>query len=114
MEPVCIDMVVAAALWSAMTWRYGALVRPRWKLLGKTAFYWGISLPLAWMWGHWALIFIIGQPALGFAGHLTMCWRHGINWWTCEPRERYIALQTQWAEKLMQSDSKGSETATPP
>lgn len=98
MNSIAIDMTVAVALWSLMALRYGSLVRPRWKLPGKALFYLGVALALASTVGHWSLIFIVGHQLLGFVGHLAMCRKHAIDWWTCEPRDRYLALQTEWAE----------------
>ena len=98
MNSITIDMAIAAALLVLMALRYGALVRPRWKLPGKVLFYLGVSLALAATVGHWSLIFIIGHQLAGFIGHLVICHKHEIHWWTCEPRDRYLALQTRWAE----------------
>jgi hypothetical protein len=35
---------------------------------------------------------------MGFIFHLKICKKHGINWISCEPREKYIALQEKWAK----------------
>ena len=45
-----------------------------------------------------ALIWIIGHPSLGVAGHIWWCRRHGIDWLTCEPRDRYLELRP-WAKE---------------
>jgi hypothetical protein len=51
---------------------------------------------LLWV-GPYALIFIIGHQLLGGIGHFWICRKHGINWLTCEPEEKYLELTEKWA-----------------
>ena len=75
----------------------GRFVRPRWKQLGKLVVYLLFSwLLLRWM-GSWALLFILGHQALGMLGHVVICRKHGIDWRTCQPEEKYLALTEKWA-----------------
>lgn len=56
-----------------------------------------VTVGLSFWFGYWALIFVIGHPALGVGGHIGWCRKHGINWLTCEPRDRYLELRP-WAQ----------------
>lgn len=104
-------LVVAAVIWFA-GYRFagGRFVRPQWKKPGKFLFYmlvsWGL---LAWV-GSYALFFIVGHQALGFAGHLYICRQHDIDWRTCEPEERYLALTKRWARGEFSSSPDGPGT----
>ena len=87
-----------AVLWLVgYRWFGGRFVRPRWKIVGKAA----AALTLAYfamVWlGPWGLALPVAHQAIGMAGHVVICQRHGIDWRTCEPQERYIALQEKWA-----------------
>ncbi|MEM9492045.1 MAG: hypothetical protein AAGC55_23060 [Myxococcota bacterium] len=106
MTPLQIDMAIALALWLPMALWFGRLVRPHWKVIGKAAFYFAVAYGLARAFGHWSLLFILGHPVLGLLGHLAICRKHAIDWWTCEPRERYLAAQTQWAERFAERASE--------
>ncbi len=75
----------------------GRFVRPRWKQLGKLVVYFTFSwLLLRWV-GDWALLFIFGHQASGWVGHVFICRKHGIDWRTCQPEEKYLALTEKWA-----------------
>lgn len=89
-------LLLAAALWTAGFLLFGRFIAPRWKVVGKLAFYLGVSTLLSDTVGAWALIWIVGHPLLGIAGHVWWCHRHGIDWLTCRPRDRYLALRP-WA-----------------
>jgi hypothetical protein len=89
-------LALAAGIWGVSYLLFGRFIVPRWKVAGKLGFYLaGVAL-LQLLTGKWALIWVIGHPALGIAGHIWWCRRHGINWMTCQPRERYLALRP-WA-----------------
>ncbi len=75
---------------------FGRFIAPRWKVAGKAIFFFGIAAALSWWVGHWSLLFIIGHPLLGVWGHIWWCRKHGINWLTCQPRDRYLELRP-WA-----------------
>lgn len=91
-------LIIAIIIWGIGYLHTGRFVRPKWKIPGKFLFYIGVSLGLAYWLGHYSLIFIIGHQLIGLAFHWITCKRHDINWITCEPRERYLALQEQWAK----------------
>ncbi|MEL6670569.1 MAG: hypothetical protein AAFR61_00110 [Bacteroidota bacterium] len=84
-------------IWALGYLHTGKFVRPRWKIPGKFLFYVGVSAALTYFLGYWSLLFIIGHQALGLIFHIRVCKKHQINWLNCEPRERYLALQEQWA-----------------
>ena len=89
-------LALAAAVWGASYLLFGRFIVPRWKVAAKLGFYLaGVAL-LHYLTGRWALIWVIGQPALGIAGHIWWCRRNAINWITCHPRGRYLALRP-WA-----------------
>lgn len=75
---------------------FGRFVAPRWKLVGKLLVYLGVTGLLSATVGKWALVWIFGHQLLGVAGHIWWCRKHEINWFTCEPRDRYLALRP-WA-----------------
>lgn len=75
----------------------GRFVRPKWKRPGKLIAYLVISWGLLIWIGHFALIFIVGHQLLGAIGHFTICKKNGIDWRTCQPEEKYIALTEKWA-----------------
>ena len=85
-------------IWFLVFFHTGKLVRPKWKIPGKFIFYVAISWALTHWLGHWALIFILGHPLLGFIFHIVVCKKHHIDWRTCQPRDKYLALQTKWSK----------------
>ncbi len=90
--------LLALCLWVPGYFHTGRFVRPRWKISGKFIFYMSISFALAYWFGYYSLIFILGQPLLGLVFHIKVCKKHQINWLTCEPKEKYLALQEKWAK----------------
>lgn len=100
-----IDMAVAVVLQVGLCLLFGRFVAPRWKILGKLVFFFAIAITLSLWVGHWSLLWIIGHPALGVGGHVYWCRKHGIDWLTCEPRDRYLELRP-WAA----ADGFGSRT----
>ncbi len=93
---MALDLAIAVVLWSVGFTLFGRFIAPRWKVGGKLVFYLAVSTVLTWWVGHWSLIWIVGHPLLGVAGHVWWCRRNGINWITCEPRDRYLELRP-WA-----------------
>lgn len=91
-------LATALLLWLAGYALFGRFIAPRWKVSAKLAFYLVISILLSLTAGHMALLWIIGHPLAGIAGHIAWCRRHGINWLTCRPRDRYLALRP-WAAR---------------
>ncbi len=96
---------LAVFLWVLGYVHTGRFVRPRWKIPGKFLFYTGVSALLTYWWDYYALFFIVGHPALGIFFHSLACRKHGINWLTCEPRAKYIALQEKWAKGDFMSEN---------
>jgi hypothetical protein len=90
--------ILAILIWTAGYFHTGKFVRPKWKIPGKFIFYIVVSALLIYWIGHYSLIFIIGHQLLGLIFHLIVCKKHNINWLTCEPKEKYIALQEKWAK----------------
>lgn len=90
--------ILSIIIWCIGYFHNGKFVRPKWKIPGKFIFYITISFLLIYWFNHYSLIFIIGHPLLGLIFHLKVCKTHDINWKTCEPTEKYIALQEKWAK----------------
>ncbi|MBX2974551.1 MAG: hypothetical protein KF721_00365 [Ignavibacteriaceae bacterium] len=76
----------------------GRFIRPQWKKVGKLFAYLIISSILILSIAHYSLIFIIGHQLLGGVGHFMICKKHGIDWKTCQPEEKYIELTEKWAK----------------
>jgi hypothetical protein len=93
-----VYLVLALVIWILGYFHTGRLVRPRWKIPGKFIFYLGVSAALVFWLEHFSLMFIIGHPTVGLIFHTSVCKKHGINWWTCEPVEKYLSLQDKWAQ----------------
>ena len=91
--------LLAIAIWF-LSYHYfgGKFIRPKWKKAGKLFAYLLISVVLLLSIGHYALIFIFGHQLLGGIGHIIICKKNGIDWQTCQPEERYIALTEKWAK----------------
>jgi uncharacterized membrane protein len=106
-----VDLTVAVFTWAAGYALLGRFIAPRWKIFGKLAFYLAASAVLSSLVGHWSLIWIIGHPALGIGGHIWWCRQHGIDWLTCEPRERYLELRP-WARHRRDAGQVPSGSAT--
>lgn len=83
-----------------LSYRYfgGRFIRPQWKKVGKLFAYLIIASILILSIGHYSLIFIIGHQLLGGVGHFMICKKHGIDWKTCQPEEKYIELTEKWAK----------------
>lgn len=90
-------LLLALIIWFGGFFVFGKFIAPRWKVAGKFIAYFAITILLSFYTGHWALIWIIGHQFLGWAGHIWWCRKHGINWITCEPRQKYLELRP-WAE----------------
>lgn len=91
-------MLTASFIWFLGYFHNGRLVRPKWKIPGKFFFYVSISCLLAHWYAHYSLLFIIGHPLIGLIFHTKICRENAINWWTCQPEERYLEIQERWAK----------------
>jgi len=87
-----ILFALAAALQAFLYLLFGKYVEPRWKVLPLIACYFLITWILAARFEWWSLVWIIGHPALGLFAHASWCANHEIDWRTCEPLDRYLAL----------------------
>lgn len=92
-------LILAVMIW-LLSYHYfgGRFIRPHWKKAGKFFAYIIISFVLLAIVGHYALKFIIGHQLLGGVGHFMICKKHGIDWRTCKPEDKYIALTEKWAK----------------
>jgi hypothetical protein len=91
-----LHLGLALVIWLTGFALFGRFIVPRWKVGGKLIFYLAVTALLSAWLGNWALIWIVGHPGLGVAGHIWWCRQHGINWITCQPRDRYMELRP-WA-----------------
>lgn len=91
-------LILALLIWFAGYFHNGKLVRPKWKVPGKLLFYVGVAFVLTHWWQHYALLFIIGHPLIGLVFHTKICSAHGINWFSCQPHEKYLEVQQKWAK----------------
>jgi len=91
-------LIISIGIWLLGYVHTGKFVRPKWKIPGKFIFYVGVSFALVHWFGHWGVLFIIGHPLIGLLFHTKICKAHNINWFTCEPKEKYMELQEKWAK----------------
>lgn len=89
-------IVLAIVLWIFGYIHTGRHLRPRWKITGRLLFYLGVSVLLTLYLNHFSLMFIVGFPLVGLISHTHICERHGINWWTCQPTDKFNAVQSRW------------------
>ena len=92
-------LLLAVIIWG-LSYRFfgGRFVRPKWKQAGKLVAFLILSFVLLTLVGHYALIFIVGHQALGGIGHYMICKQHNINFWTCQPEEKYLEVTERWAK----------------
>lgn len=93
-----LDLILATILWATSFLLFGRFIAPRWKAGGKLAFYLAVTALLSYLVGHWSLIWVIAHPLVGVGGHIWWCGRHEINWLTCQPRDKDLALRP-WANE---------------
>ncbi|MFY9243649.1 MAG: hypothetical protein WAO74_11540 [Polaribacter sp.] len=93
-----IYIILSVIIWILGYFHTGKYVRPKWKIPGKFIFYLGISTLLVLWINHYSLIFIFGHQLLGLYFHTKVCKKHNINWFSCEPKEKYLKLQEKWAK----------------
>lgn len=87
----------AALIWGAGFMICGGKhIRPKWKQSGKLISYLIFTTILLIWVGHYAVIFIIGHQMIGWVFYYKICKEHGIDWKTCEPADKYLALMEKW------------------
>ena len=65
-----------------------------WRRALKWIFNFGVMVLLSWTVRRvWALMWVVGLPALGMTFHIYWCRKHGIGILSAEPREKYYALR---------------------
>jgi predicted MFS family arabinose efflux permease len=70
--------------------------KPRWRRLLKVAIVLAVTLTLSATVGRTWAYAVLALPLVGAAWiHLVWLPRNGINGWTAEPRDRYLALVTR-------------------
>lgn len=95
---MAVDLTVAVLAWLIGYALFGRFIAPRWKVIGKLTFFLVVALVLSVVVGHWSLVWIVGHPLLGIVGHAWWCRHNGIDWLTCQPRHKYLALRP-WASR---------------
>jgi len=92
LNPVAIDLLLAAppfVLGLAPTHR---LIWPRWKVGGKALFYFGMVAGLSFLIGRWSVVLGWAHQLSGLAFHVWFCRKHGFTWYAVEDPARYVAL----------------------
>ena len=92
MNPVVVDLLLAGPPFLAGLLLTRKLIWPRWKVWGKTAFYFGAVAVLSLLIGHWSVVLAWLHQGVGFAGHVWFSRKHGFTWWAVKDPERYVAL----------------------
>lgn len=74
--------------------------KPRGRRVLKVVLVLGVTLVLAETVGRVAAYSVLALPLVGAVyAHVWWLPKHGINGWTGEPRERYLALVTKGAKR---------------
>jgi hypothetical protein len=66
---------------------------PVWRKILKWGMVIGITLVLAAVAGHWAVLVPVLGGVIGVVGHTVWCRRHGIHPLRATPRRKYYALR---------------------
>lgn len=94
-ETIWFDVAVVMAIFAVGSILFGRFEehKPRWRRLLKVAIVLALVLTISATAGR---VWAYGLLALPLAGaawvHLVWLPRHGINGWTAEPRDKYLAL----------------------
>ena len=91
-----LELFVAAALLVVGLILFGRFEEetPRWRRILKDAFFIGMTALVSATAGReWAFAWIAFAGALGLSVHAWWTRRHGIGFWTAEPRDRYRELR---------------------
>lgn len=89
------DVAIVMSVFAVGNILFGRFVEhyPRWRRLLKLVLVLAIVLVLAETAGRrWAYGVLVPPAIAAVYVHLVWLPRHGINGWTAEPRERYLAL----------------------
>lgn len=88
-----LSVLLAVAVLGPAVYAVFEVETPAWRKILKWGLVIGVTLGLAQVIGHWALL----VPALGAAGgltaHFVWCRRHGIDPIHATPRRRYYELR---------------------
>ena len=90
-----LDLTLAAVPFAVLMAATHRLIWPRWKVAGKTAFYFAAVALLSALIGHWSVLLALLHQGTGLAFHVWFCRRHGLVWHRIDDPERYIALSRQ-------------------
>lgn len=90
---LAVQMAFALLLQGYIYHLFGRYAGTGWRFYPRILFYLLISWIMAGSLGWWSLIWIVGHPALEIIAHVSWCRNHGIDWKTCEPREKYLRLR---------------------
>jgi len=85
-------LLVLAVLGSAIFAPF-ELETPVWRKILKWGMVIGITLGLAAVVGHWAVLVPVLGGVMGVVGHTVWCRRHGIHPLRATPRRKYYALR---------------------
>ena len=103
-------LLAAAVIWLLGFKLFGGrFIRPKWKIPGKLIGYMMLSFIALILFGHYALIFIIGHQAIGGVGHYLICKNNNIDFWTCEPESKYLAVTEKWAKGSFDKENQKKE-----
>lgn len=93
---MCLELALASGIVALGSILFGRFEEgtPRWRRVRKLVSFLGITALISATAGRsWALVWVLGVPALGTAFHIWWCRKHGINAWTVEPRDKYYELR---------------------
>ncbi len=93
-----VHLFVAATLMAAGLILFGHFERPSfslvWRRLSKLVLVLGITALVYHFAGPlWSWLWVVGSVATGVGVHIWLMHRHGINFLTAEPRDKYFALR---------------------
>ncbi len=92
------EWALSAVLIAVLSPTFGRFedVRPTWTRVLRWLIYLAVTGLLGVTVGRpWTLVWVIGFPLTGALVHFVWCWRHGINPFTAEPREKYEQLRAR-------------------
>jgi predicted small integral membrane protein len=102
-ETSWFDVAVVMSLFAVGSILFGHFEqhKPRWRRLLKLAIFLAVVLTLTETAGRSWAYGVLVLPLLGAAYiHLRWLPNHGINGWTGEPRDKYLALVTRVRDRV--------------